>query len=179
MNSTKLLKTIHVTRQQNGEIHEGLLSYNNKTIPCCLGRSGLTHDKKEGDGATPVGSFKLLYGFHREDRLAKPKSNLKFSTIQSDDGWCDEPEHENYNALVKLPFEASHEVMTREDRLYDICIVMDYNIEPTISGLGSAIFFHQTSRELKPTEGCVAIDPQHMQDLLPLLSDQTVMVIQE
>jgi len=69
--------------------------------------------------------------------------------------------------------------MTREDRLYDICIVMDYNIEPTISGLGSAIFFHQTSPELKPTEGCVAIDPQHMQDLLPLLSDQTVMIIQE
>ena len=172
-----MLQTIHVKKQKNGEIHHGLLSYNDKTIPCCLGRSGLTDDKKEGDGATPIGSFRLLYGFHRADRLVTPQSNLTFSTIQPDYGWCDAPEDKNYNALVKLPFEASHEIMTREDRLYDICIVMDYNIEPAISGLGSAIFFHQTSPELKPTEGCVAIDPAHMQELLPLLSDQTVMIV--
>lgn len=172
-----MLETIHVKKQENGEIHQGLLNYNDITIPCCLGRSGLTDDKKEGDGATPVGSFKLLYGFHRQDRLVKPQSNLAFSGIQDDDGWCDAPENKHYNALVKLPFEASHEIMMREDRLYDICIVMDYNISPVVSGLGSAIFFHQTSPELKPTEGCVAIDPKHMQEILPLLSNQTVMII--
>lgn len=174
----KILKNIHITKQQNGKIHQGLFTFNDKTIPCCLGRSGLTNDKKEGDGATPIGSFRLLYGFHREDRLARPHSALKFSPIQANDGWCDAPEDKNYNSLVKLPFEASHEIMMREDRLYDICIVLDYNIEPAVSGQGSAIFFHQTSSELKPTEGCVAINPEHMHEILPLLSDETIMIIQ-
>lgn len=174
-----MLKTIHVRKKKDGEIHQGLFTYNDKTIPCCLGHSGLTHDKKEGDGATPIGSFKLLYGFYRQDRLTLPQSKLSFSAIQKKDGWCDAPDHEDYNALVKLPFDASHEVMTRKDRLYDICIVLDYNIDPAVSGLGSAIFFHQTSPELKPTEGCVAINPEHMQEILPLLSDETVMIIED
>lgn len=173
-----MLKTIHVKKKENGEIHQGLFTCNDKTIPCCMGRSGLTDNKKEGDGATPIGSFRLLYGFHRQDRITLPQSKLSFTNIEKDDGWCDAPEHENYNALVKLPFDASHEVMMRDDRLYDVCIVLDYNIKPAVSGLGSAIFFHQTSPELKPTEGCVAIDPEHMQELLPLLSDQTIMIIQ-
>lgn len=172
-----MLKTIHVRKKENAEIHHGLLTYNDITIDCCLGRSGLTSDKKEGDGATPIGTLQLLYGFHRQDRLPKPDSALSFSPIEVNDGWCDSPDDPNYNALVKLPFEPSHEVMTREDRLYDICIVLDYNISPAVSGLGSAIFFHHTSPELKPTEGCVAINPEDMQALLPLLSDQTKMII--
>ena len=171
------LKTIHVQKRKNGEIHHGLLTYNDKTINCCLGRSGLTANKKEGDGATPTGKFRLLYGFYRKDRLQAPESLLPFSHIKTNDGWCDSPDHPNYNSLVKLPFPSSHEVMTREDRLYDVCIVLDYNINPPVSGLGSAIFFHQTSVELKPTEGCVAIDPEDMQLLLPLLSDETDMII--
>lgn len=173
-----MLKTIHVKKKENGKIHQGLFTYNDKTIPCCLGRSGLTDDKKEGDGATPIGTFKLLYGFHRQDRITLPHSRLSFSAIQTDDGWCDAPENEQYNALIKLPFDASHEIMMRKDRLYDVCIVLDYNIKPAVSGLGSAIFFHQTSPEQKPTEGCVAIDPEHMREILPLLSDETVMIIQ-
>jgi len=173
----KMIETLHVKQRPNGKIHEGLLSFNDKTIHCCLGRSGITDNKKEGDGATPIGKFRLLYGFYRKDRLQTLQSNLGFSPIEKHYGWCDAPDHQNYNTLVELPFEPSHEIMTREDRLYNICIVLDYNIDPAISGKGSAIFFHLTSPELKPTEGCVAIDPEDMQALLPLLSDQTHMLI--
>lgn len=172
-----MINTIHVKKRPNGKIHEGLFSFGDKTIHCCLGRSGITQDKKEGDGATPVGKFRLLYGFYRKDRLQTLESNLEFSPIEKHDGWCDAPGDQNYNALVKLPFKASHEVMTRDDRLYDVCIVLDYNISPAISGKGSAIFFHLTSPELKPTEGCIAIDPDEMHALLPLLSDQTEMIV--
>ncbi len=172
-----MIKTIHVKQRENGEIHQGSFIYNDITLDCCLGRSGITNNKKEGDGATPTGTFKLLYGFYRQDRLQTLDSQLDFTPIKENDGWCDSPQDPNYNALVKLPFEPSHEVMTREDRLYDICIVLDYNISPAIPGLGSAIFFHLTSPELKPTEGCVAIDPQDMQVLLPLLSSETEMII--
>jgi L,D-peptidoglycan transpeptidase YkuD (ErfK/YbiS/YcfS/YnhG family) len=174
----KKLKTIKVNKRPDGEIHHGLLTYNDTTINCCLGRSGITAQKKEGDGATPTGKFRLLYGFFRKDRLKKPKSSLQFIQIKANDGWCDSPDDPKYNSLVKLPFDQSHEIMTRDDRLYDVCIVLDYNIDPCVSGMGSAIFFHQTSPELKPTEGCVAIDPKDMQFLLPLLSDETEMIIQ-
>lgn len=172
-----MLKTIDVKKKIDSDIHHGLLTYNGITIDCCLGRSGLTNDKKEGDGATPIGKFKLLNGFYRKDRLQKPISKLGFSTIKQNHGWCDDPSDPNYNALITLPFEPSHEIMTREDRLYDVCIVLDYNISPAVSGLGSAIFFHQTSPEFKATEGCVAINPEDMQALLPLLSSETQMII--
>ena len=174
----KKLKIIQVNRRPDGDIHQGLLTFNETTINCCLGRSGITENKKEGDGATPSGKFRLLYGFFRKDRLNNPDTTLPFNQINQDDGWCDSPEDPKYNSLVKLPFDKSHEIMTRDDRLYDVCIVLDYNIDPCIPGMGSAIFFHQTSPDLKPTEGCVAINPEDMQRLLPLLTDETIMVVQ-
>lgn len=172
-----MLKNITVKRHPNGIIHHGLLNFRRKTIPCYLGRSGITTQKREGDGATPAGKFRVLYGFYRHDRLKKPNTLMPITTIEPDDGWCDDPKNSNYNGFIKLPFPKSHEVMTRNDRLYDICIVLDYNIHPKIQNAGSAIFFHQTSLAQKPTEGCVAIDPKDMQLLLPLLSDKTEMTI--
>lgn len=172
-----MIKTLHVKRRPTGQIHHGLMSFNGKTIPCCLGRSGITTQKREGDGATPAGKFGLLYGFYRKDRIQKPLSTLPLMQINRNNGWCDEPDNPNYNQLVELPFLKSHEVMTREDRLYDVCIVLDYNINPQTRGHGSAIFFHQTSPELKPTEGCIAIDPRDMQLLLPFLGSETQMIV--
>lgn len=174
---TKPIKTIQVRRHPNGIIHHGLLSFRDKTIPCYLGRSGITSQKREGDGATPTGDFRILYGFYRHDRIKMQASQLVINPIGSKDGWCDAPNNSNYNSFVTLPFKQSHEIMMREDRLYDVCLVLDYNIDPKARGLGSAIFFHQTSIEQKPTEGCVAIDPHHMRLLLPMLSDQTRMII--
>lgn len=172
-----MINTLHIKRRPTGKIHHGLLGFNDKTIPCCLGRSGITTQKKEGDGATPTGKFRLLYGFFRKDRMQKPQSMLPLQQIDLDNGWCDAPTNPNYNSLVKLPFNQSHEIMTREDRLYDVCIVLDYNIYPRIAGKGSAIFFHQTSEQLKPTEGCIAIDPNDMRLLLPFFSGETEMII--
>lgn len=166
-----------VKRHPDGIVHHGLLTFGGRTIPCILGRSGITTRKREGDGATPAGCFSLLYGFYRHDRLGIQSSLLPLEPIGSKDGWCDEPKNPNYNAPVCLPFGDSHEIMKRDDRLYDVCIVLDYNIHPKSRGMGSAIFFHQTSVERKPTEGCVAIDPEHMRILLPLIAKHTKMII--
>ena len=67
---------------------------------------------------------------------------------------------------VSLPFAASHEKMWREDRLYDIVVVLDCNMYPAVKGKGSAIFFHIAREDYRPTEGCVAIAPEHMRLLL-------------
>lgn len=156
----------------------GLLSFGDQTFDCRLGRSGITSEKKEGDGATPVGQFSILYGFYRADRITLPETSLQMFKIKENDGWCDDDSSEEYNKLVELPFAHSHEKMCREDRLYNICLVLDYNINPVEKGKGSAIFFHLTSEALKPTEGCVAINPLDMLKLLPNLSQSTMLRVE-
>lgn len=64
--------------------------------------------------------------------------------------------------------------MYREDRLYDICLVLDWNLRPCVRNRGSAIFLHQTSQSGEPTLGCIALEPSALRRLLPLLGRNTV-----
>lgn len=166
-----------VKRKPGGKAHHGLLRVNGSTMDCALGRSGITTQKREGDGATPAGRFPLLYGYYRDDRIFRPKTSLELFKIKADDGWCDDLNHPAYNSHVSLPFGASHEIMMRNDRLYDVCLVLDYNISTCAKGMGSAIFFHQTSEAFGPTEGCIAIEPDAMRKLLPWLNEATEVVV--
>lgn len=168
---------LNVKRKPLGPKHAGLLSYGGNIIPCALGRSGVTTLKREGDGATPYGEFRILYGYFRPDRVLYVNTQLPLFPITEVSGWCDEANDPNYNSFVSLPFPKSHEKMMRDDRLYDVCLVLDYNIHPKARNMGSAIFFHLTRPDRGPTEGCVAIDPDHMRNILPLLSERSVMKI--
>lgn len=166
-----------VRRKPGGLPHQGILGSGDNVYPCSLGRSGITARKREGDGATPAGRFRLLYGFYRHERLGVINSSLPLNILTEQMGWCDGPQDPCYNSLVQLPFNGSHEIMKRDDRLYDVCIVLDYNIMPRARGKGSAIFFHLTRPDNGPTEGCVAIDPLLMQKFLPVLSDKSIMTV--
>jgi L,D-peptidoglycan transpeptidase YkuD (ErfK/YbiS/YcfS/YnhG family) len=144
----------------------GILTFGAITVPCALGRSGVTRLKHEGDGATPIGTYELLNVYYRADRIRRPGTGLPVEAIAPDDGWCDAPGHPRYNRPVDLPFEASHEKMWREDRLYDIVVVLDCNMHPAVPGKGSAIFFHIAREDYRPTEGCIAVAPEHMRLIL-------------
>ena len=85
------------------------------------------------------------------------------------------PDDRNYNRPVTIPYAASHETMRRQDRLYDFCIVLDWNIRPRRRGRGSAIFFHLARPGFTPTQGCVAVTLATMRRLLPHLSTDTVL----
>jgi len=169
---------IIIRRKPGTNSTAGLLQFANRTIECRLGKGGIATRKREGDGATPTGSFKILFGYFRKERLAKPVTPLNLAPTAETDGWCDDVTSPNYNKPVTLPFSRSHETMIRQDRLYDICLVLDYNIHPVIRGGGSAIFFHLTGEKRNPTLGCVAIDPDDMRRLLPLLNHNTHVEIQ-
>ncbi|MDP8919522.1 MAG: L,D-transpeptidase catalytic domain protein, partial [Pseudomonadota bacterium] len=67
----------------------GRLQVGNLTIPCALGRSGTSHAKREGDGASPVGRFKLLQAFYRADHGPRPRTGLRLRPIRPSDGWSD------------------------------------------------------------------------------------------
>jgi L,D-peptidoglycan transpeptidase YkuD (ErfK/YbiS/YcfS/YnhG family) len=103
-------------------------------VRCALGRSGATRNKREGDGATPIGSFALLQMFYRPDKIPRPRTLLPTRRIAPDNGWCDAPQDRAYNTLVKRPYPASHEEMWRGDDMYDLVLDIDYNRGGAFSG---------------------------------------------
>ena len=94
---------------------------------------------------------------YRKDRIKKLSTSLKKLTIKKNMGWCDDPESNKYNKLITLPFKYNHEKLFRKDRIYDIILVLNYNMNPIKKNKGSAIFIHVAKNNFKPTRGCVAL----------------------
>lgn len=128
-------------------------------VRCALGRGGVVPaaEKREGDGASPAGVWPIRAVLYRPDRVPAPETALPISAIAPDDGWCDAAGDPAYNRPVKLPYPASAERMWRDDRLYDLVVVLGHNDDPPIAGAGSAIFLHLAKPDYAPTEGCVAV----------------------
>ncbi|SDG24667.1 L,D-transpeptidase catalytic domain [Limimonas halophila] len=146
--------------------------------PCVIGRSGTTATKAEGDGATPLGAWPVRRVLYRPDRLSEPETSLPLSAIAPDDGWCDDPANPHYNRPVKLPFDGGHEVLWRDDGLYDLVVVLGHNDDPPTPGAGSAIFLHRMRPDGAPTEGCVALEPAALAAVVRALRPGSRIVIQ-
>jgi L,D-peptidoglycan transpeptidase YkuD (ErfK/YbiS/YcfS/YnhG family) len=146
----------------------GIASWSGLRFHCVVGRSGIMGDKREGDGATPVGAWPMRRVLYRADRLARPQTALLVSAIAQGDGWCDAPGDARYNRPVRLPYPASAETLWREDGVYDLIVPLGYNDVPAVSGAGSAIFLHVARPDFAPTEGCVALA---LADLLMVLRE--------
>ena len=144
----------------------GEVEFLGKVYKGALGKNGVTKDKKEGDWATPVGCFPIREIYYRSDRLAKPETILSIRPLEENDGWCEDLEDSNYNKLVKLPYDASHEELWREDHVYDIIVVLGYNDDPAVPGKGSAIFMHIARETYSPTAGCIALAQTDLLELL-------------
>jgi L,D-peptidoglycan transpeptidase YkuD (ErfK/YbiS/YcfS/YnhG family) len=155
----------------------GLLVAGGMRVPCALGRSGITRAKREGDGATPTGVHRLVAVLYRPDRIRRPVTRLPALPIRRVDGWCDDPADQRYNRPVHLPYAASHERLWREDHLYDLIVVLDYNLARPVAGRGSAIFLHLVGRSLAPTAGCIAVGMEAMRRLLVFAVPATEMRI--
>ena len=147
------------------EPHRGLLRCGPLTLRCALGRTGVTHLKREGDGATPAGRLRLLSLIVRPDR-PRPLSAVSIQFMRRNDGWCEDKRHGRYNCPIRLPSSAGHETMWRDDRLYDIVGVLDWNFRPRIRGRGSAIFLHLCRPGYGPTAGCIALERRDLTLLL-------------
>ena len=132
-------------------------------LPCSWGRGGITTAKREGDGATPVGSHRVVGCLYRPDRMAAPVDWAV--PIGPCDLWSDDPKAPDYNQMTRLPHGFSHERLRRADPMYDLVLVLDWNWPVAIPGRGSAIFIHRWRRPLAPTAGCLALSAR---DLLRL-----------
>ena len=149
---------------------EGQLTFKTKTFPCVLGENGIVSNKSEGDKTTPSGLFSFREIYFRHDRLSRPKTGLKTHAIKPHDGWCDDPNHKDYNRKITLPHSGHNESLWRDDGLYDILAVIGYNDRPIKRALGSAIFLHVAPTGFQNTRGCIAVS---LSDLLEIVKDLT------
>lgn len=155
----------------------GFLSAGHLRLACSIGRTGIKARKREGDGATPRGAWRLVRLLRRPDHLRFLPSALSSAFIRPNDGWCEVPADRNYNRPVRLPYPASHESLWRQDHLYDAVVVLDHNQVPRRRHGGSAIFLHLMRPDGGPTQGCVAVSRQSMRKLLALCGPRTRLVV--
>jgi L,D-peptidoglycan transpeptidase YkuD (ErfK/YbiS/YcfS/YnhG family) len=146
----------------------GEARWRRRQFRCAIGWGGALANKREGDGGTPIGLWKMRAVWFRADRLAAPATRLACGPIAPEDGWCDDPVDPNYNRHVRLPYPARCERLWREDGLYDVVVPLGYNDDPVVPGRGSAIFLHVARADFAPTAGCVALA---LTDLLALLRE--------
>ncbi|MEM8553736.1 MAG: L,D-transpeptidase family protein [Pseudomonadota bacterium] len=146
-----------------------------RRLPCAVGRGGITADKREGDGATPVGTHRVVGLLYRNDRMARPADWAL--PIGPSDLWSDDPGHEDYNLMVRAPYPHSHERLRRADPLYDAMLITDWNWPQARKGHGSAIFLHIWRKPRHPTEGCVAFARDDFLWLLRRIRYETMLTV--
>ena len=85
---------------------------------------------------------------YRKDRV-KIQSKIKKIIIKKEMGWCDDPNSRNYNKIIKLPSSYKYEKLYKKENIYDIIIVLNYNMDPIVKNKGSAIFIHVVKKTKK------------------------------
>ena len=149
------------------------LNFQNYKLRCSIGKSGITNNKREGDNKTPQGNYKFKYILYRKDRILNLKSKLKKIVIKKNMGWCDDPKSKYYNQIIKFPFNGTAEKLWLKENIYDIIIVINYNLNPIVKFKGSAIFLHITKNKYQSTKGCIAVNKRSLKLLASKIDKKT------
>jgi L,D-peptidoglycan transpeptidase YkuD (ErfK/YbiS/YcfS/YnhG family) len=133
-----------------------------------LGPTGLSAHKREGDGATPAGSYRLgatVYGIAPD-----PGVRLAYHRLVCGDWWDEDPGSPGYNTFrhvtcgTRPAFRGASEALWRISPQYRYFAVIEYNAHPVVPGRGSAIFLHVSTG--RPTAGCVSLPESQLLRLL-------------
>ena len=151
----------------------GYLQYKNLKFRCALGKAGIKKKEKEGDNVTPKGIFKITSMYYRPDRIKNIITEVKKIKIKKNIGWCDDPNSHFYNQQISLPNKFGHEKLYRNDSLYDLILVLNYNVNPIIKNKGSAIFVHSAKNSYNKTKGCIALKKKHLIELISKIKKNT------
>ena len=168
---------IRVRRGAAGASH-GVLLAGRHAIPVVLGRSGIAAGKREGDGATPRGRFRLIRLWWRADRTPRPHTLLSVRRIDPALAWCENPADRRYNRPFRRSANEPGDRLWRQDGLYDLVIEIDHNVRPRAARRGSAVFIHVARAGFAPTAGCVALRAEHLKTLLSRINLKTRILIQ-
>jgi L,D-peptidoglycan transpeptidase YkuD (ErfK/YbiS/YcfS/YnhG family) len=165
-------------RRKPAQPTRGVLIAGQTALPVALGRGGIKANKREGDGATPRGAFRLKRLWWRADRHPRPSTSLPARRIKTADGWCEDPRDRRYNQPVTIPVQSSADRLARADGLYDFIVELDHNTRPRIAGRGSAVFIHVARPGFAPTAGCVALKAGALQRLLARVGPRTKIMVE-
>ena len=154
-------------------INKKYLIYKNYKTKCAIGKRGIGIKIKEGDLITPKGNYKIKFILYRKDRIKKIQSKIKKIVIKKNMGWCNDPRSKDYNKIIKLPTSYTFEKLYKKESIYDIILVLNYNMNPITKNKGSAIFIHVAKRNYKKTEGCIAIKKISLVKIIKKLNKNT------
>jgi L,D-peptidoglycan transpeptidase YkuD (ErfK/YbiS/YcfS/YnhG family) len=145
------------------------------SAPGVIGPNGFAPEgeKREGDGRTPSGTFRMRTAFGHEPKI---ETKLDYRRATADDFWVDDPDSPQYNRWVHGKPEAKSFEKLRIDS-YKYAAVVEYNTDPVVPGKGSAIFLHIWKGPDQPTAGCVALDEANVRQLITWLDRQKKPVI--
>ena len=158
-------------------INNKYLLINYYKVKCAIGKRGIGKKLKEGDKITPKGRYKVKYILYRKDRISHLSSKISAYIIKKNMGWCDDPRSKDYNKLIRYPFKYSAEKLYRKDNIYDIILVLNYNLNPTIKNKGSAIFIHVARRDYRFTRGCIAVSKKDLKRIVKQIDKKTIIKI--
>jgi L,D-peptidoglycan transpeptidase YkuD (ErfK/YbiS/YcfS/YnhG family) len=126
-----------------------------------VGRNGVSARKREGDGTTPAGIFKIgpvAYGI-----APNPGTRLGYHRLTCGDWWDEDPRSPTYNTFrhvtcgARPTFGGGSEALWKATVAYQRFAVIQYNVSPIVPGRGSAIFLHVDTG--RATNGCVSLPP--------------------
>ena len=93
--------------------------------------------------------------------------------------WSDDPKSNDYNKLINIGYDHK-ERLYRNDHIYDLILVVNYNIEPTIPHKGSAIFIHISKKDYSSTQGCIGLSQEDFTEILLTLKPiDTIKIIED
>lgn len=158
-------------------INKNYIKFKDYKAKCAIGQRGINIKKEEGDLITPKGIFKIKDIFYRKDKLTSLKTKFKKKIIKKNMGWCDDPKSKKYNQLIRYPFKYSSEKLYRSDNMYDIIVVLNFNMDPIRKNRGSAIFLHVAKNNFSKTKGCIALKKIDLKKLVAKINKKTVIRI--
>jgi len=133
-----------------------------------LGKNGLSSNRREGDGTTPTGTYRIgrtMYG-----NEVNPGVRFRYRRLRCGDWWDEDPSSPTYNTFqhvrcgAKPPFGGASEGMWQQPRPYPYLAVIEYNTRPAVPGRGSGMFLHAQTDG--PTIGCISLRKAELRAVL-------------
>ena len=147
-------------------------------LDAAIGRNGFAKPgaKREGDGKSPTGIYPLNEAFGYGERI---DTRMPYREVTDRDIWVDDPDSPDYNrpGIRGETQASSFEMLRRGDNLYKYVLVIGYNMNPVVKGMGSAIFLHIRKSSGTSTAGCVALSERDVVRILQWLDPRKTPLI--
>ena len=150
--------------------------FERKKIRCLIGKNGIGRKNREGDLKTPKGVYRIRRIYCREDKFLNLKSGIPVFKLKRNDKWCVDPKSKRYNSYFRKNINCRYESLFRDDEVYDLILVLDYNLNKVKKFKGSAIFLHCIGNK-KFTEGCISLKKDSLRKIIKKLSPRSKVII--